>query len=89
MSEEVYKIIKGCEIQKGDVVIHNHEKFLVSDCGQGAYAGSFDFGEYFWVKGRPVGLYNPFKKYDFWTYKNCPVIKVSKVALTTALEVLS
>ena len=75
-----YILIEGKDLVVGDIIIHNHERFCVTSCGHGAGAGSFDFGEYVWVKGYFIGpkgwkLFRGRTKEEFWTYKECPVIK--------------
>lgn len=72
-----YKIILSKELKPGDKIIHNYTKFVIVDCGRGAGAGSFDFGEYFWIRATPIGVKSTNHLIQsFWSFQECPVIKI-------------
>lgn len=75
--EEKYIIVRAKELENKNIIIHLGSRFEIYACGQGVGAGSYEFGEYVWIKGsfvnsNPTDLY-PVK--DFWLYQESPIIK--------------
>lgn len=73
---EQYSLCEVKDLNPGDVIVHNYAKFMIIKCGQGTGAGSFDFGNYFWIEG----YYTSSQRDEegliiFWSYEACPMIK--------------
>ncbi len=72
---EKYVIVRGENLKNGDIIIHKGSRFKIENCGMGLGAGSFDFGVYISVDGHFTSSWNPYKRENFWLYKNSPIVK--------------
>mgnify|MGYP003396224233 CR=1 FL=1 len=74
-----YEIVLGKDLKIGDVIVHNCHKIIITNVSPGKGAGSIDFGEYISIKAIHPTSWNPFKKnLEFWTYNNCPLVKIEE-----------
>lgn len=76
-----YKIVLGQDLKVGDIIVHNHERCLITSVSLGGGSGSFDFGGYVPVYAErltgQLGFLSAevsIGKVDFWTFQTCPVI---------------
>ena len=72
--DATYKIVLGQDLKVGDIIIHNHQRCLITSVSLGGGSGSFDFGSYVPVYAQKLTGQLGFLDMDFWTFKNCPVI---------------
>jgi hypothetical protein len=69
-----YKIVLGQDLKVGDIIVHNHERCLITSVSLGGGSGSFDFGGYVPVYAERLTGQLGFLSVDFWTFQTCPVI---------------
>ena len=69
-----YKIVLGQDLKVGDIIVHNHERCLITSVSLGGGSGSFDFGSYVPVYAERLTGQLGFLSVDFWTFQTCPVI---------------
>jgi len=71
-----FEMVKGIDLQAGDIIIHEYGRFQIFECGCGYGAGN-EFGDYFWIKGyfvdKNLTRYSSLK--DFWAFQRAPIIK--------------
>ena len=72
--EAKYKIVLGQDLKVGDIIVHNHERCLITSVSLGGGSGSFDFGSYAPVYAQKLTGQLGFLSVDFWTFQTCPVI---------------
>lgn len=73
-----YEIVLSKDLKIGDIIIHNGGIILINQIYMCIGAGSFDFGEYISVKATNCGTYPSDGLFDFWLYRELPVVKVTK-----------
>jgi len=74
---EQYIVVRAKELKKDDIIIYSGLRFKIGDCGCGKFAGSYEFGEYFWIRGEFVNT-NPTDMYPekgFIIFQESPTIK--------------
>lgn len=69
-----YKIVLGQNLKVGDIIVHNHERYLITSVSLGGGSGSFDFGDYISIYAERLTGQLGFLSVNFWTFRACPVI---------------
>lgn len=72
-----HEIIAAINLKAGDEIIHKYARFKIQECGCG-FGASNEFGNYFWIKGFFLNgnRADPKPLKDFWSFQECPVIKL-------------